>query len=250
MSFAISHMPTNDGLINPVAEIGAIAARHDIPFLLDACQSVGHCPVDVAQIGCTMLSATGRKYLRGPRGTGFLWVREDWIDRLDPPFLDNRAARWTGVAEYRVSDTARRFENWESYIAGRLGLATALDYANTLGMEVIWSRIQHLSVRLRDGLSGIDGVTVHDRGAEKSGIVTFTKTGWTADDLSARLRLDHRINTSGSDVQLTRTDLIASGIPRMVRASPHVFDTEDEIDVLLDAVRAYLAFDPPLKGEI
>ena len=234
----ISHMPTDDGLINPVAQIGAIAKRHDIPFLLDACQSVGHMPVDVSQIQCTMLSATGRKYLRGPRGTGFLWVREDWISRLNPPFLDNRAAKWTGVDRYEVADTARRFENWESYIAGRLGLGVALDYAHSIGMAAIWDRIQALSARLRDGLSECPGVTLHDRGTAKSGIVTFTKAGLTSAEVSTHLRLQHRINTSVSDVQLTRASLIASGVPNMVRASPHVYNTEAEVDALIAAVSA------------
>ena len=234
----ISHMPTNDGLINPVAEIGAIAKRHGIPFLLDACQSVGHMPVDVSQIHCTMLSATGRKYLRGPRGTGFLWVREGWIPRLNPPFLDNRAAKWTGVDHYEVAQTARRFENWESYIAGRLGLGVALDYAHSIGMAAIWDRLQALSARLRDGLSDCPGVTLHDRGTAKSGIVTFTKAGLTSAEVSTHLRLQHRINTSVSDVQLTREALIASGVPNMVRASPHAYNTEAEVDALIAAVNA------------
>ena len=234
----ISHMPTNDGLINPVADIGAIAHRHGIPFLLDACQSVGHMPVDVAQIQCTMLSATGRKYLRGPRGTGFLWVREDWISRLNPPFLDNRAAKWTGVDQYEVAQTARRFENWESYIAGRLGLGVAIDYAYTIGMSAIWARLQSLSSRLREGLSDCSGITIHDRGTEQSGIVTFTKAGLTATDVSTHLRLQHRINTSVSEVQLTRDGLIASGVPNMVRASPHAYNTEAEVDALIAAVNA------------
>lgn len=232
----ISHMPTNDGLVHPVAEIGKACAAAGIPFLLDACQSVGHCPVDVTSIGCTMLSATGRKYLRGPRGTGFLWVRDDWIGRLDPPFLDNHAAAWTSVEGYTIAKTARRFENWESYVAGRLGLGVALDYAKTLGIDAIWARVRALSSRLRDGLAAIPGVTVHDRGTMKSGIVTFTKAGLESADLSERLRQTRRINTSVSDVQLTRRDLIGAGVTAMVRASPHVYNTQVEINALLEAM--------------
>jgi cysteine desulfurase/selenocysteine lyase len=234
----VSHMPTNDGLVNPVAEIGAVAKRRGVPFLLDACQSVGQCPIDVAEIGCDMLSTTGRKYLRAPRGTGFLWVRAEWIEKLNPPFLDNRAARWTGVNSYAVAPTARRFENWESFIAGRIGLGVALDYARTIGVAEMWARIQTLAAGLREELSALPGVTVHDRGTIQSGIVTFTKAGIDAAALSHALRLEHKINTSVSDVQLTRRDLMEAGVTAMVRASPHAFNTEEEIDRLIAAVRS------------
>lgn len=232
----ISHMPTNDGLINPAAEIGAIAKKHDIPYLLDACQSVGQCPIDVTALGCTMLSTTGRKYLRGPRGTGFLWVRDDWIERLDPPFLDNRAARWTSIDGYTISPTAQRFENWESFFAGRIGLGVALDYAMTVGLEAGWQRIQMLATRLRDGLDTLPGFTVHDRGRDKSGLVTFSHADHASADLSRRLREEFRINTSVSDVQLTRESLIAGGTTAMLRASPHYYNTEEEIDALLEVL--------------
>jgi selenocysteine lyase/cysteine desulfurase len=232
----LSHMPTNDGLVNPAEAVGAVAAKHGIPYLLDACQSVGHYPVDVAKTGCTMLSTTGRKFLRGPRGTGFLWVREDWIGKLDPPFLDNRAARWTEIDGYEVWDTARRFENWESFVAGRIGLGVALDYANMLGPQAIWNRVTALANRMRAGLGAIPGITVHDRGTVKSAIVTFSHKEVATTEIVNRLRLEHRINTSASDVQLTRTDTLDTGIKAMVRASPHVYNTEDEIDTLLNAV--------------
>jgi selenocysteine lyase/cysteine desulfurase len=229
-------MPTNDGLINPVEAIGAVCRDKRIPFLLDACQSVGQCPVDVARIGCTMLSTTGRKYLRGPRGTGFLWVSEEWIGRLNPPFLDNRAATWSSVEGYTIAETARRFENWESFVAGRLGLATALDYALMLGPGAIWSRIQYLSDMLRTGLREIPGITVQDRGTGQSGLVTFTYAGRDTASLSKALREKYRINTSVSEVQLTRTALVESGVTHMLRASPHVYNTETEIHRILEAL--------------
>lgn len=232
----LSHMPTNDGLINDAAAIGALAKEAGIPLLLDACQSVGHMPIDVMSLGCTMLSTTGRKYLRGPRGTGFLWVREDWIERLNPAFLDNHAATWTGVDTYQIKDSALRFENWESYFAGRLGLGAAIDYALELGMEEIWDRIQMLSTKLRNGLAEIPGITLRDHGTNKSGIVIFTKDGEPAEDLTARLRETHRINTSLSSAQLTRADQIDQGVQKMVRASPHAYNTEAEIEAFLAAV--------------
>ena len=232
---ALTHMPTNDGLINPAEAVGKIAGAAGVPYLLDACQSLGQMPIDVGKIGCTMLSGTGRKYLRGPRGTGLVWVRDDWIEKLEPPLLDNRAARWDSIDSFTIQPDATRFENWEFYVAGKIGLARALDLMAETGIEAIWARIQELSRYLRDGLSATPGVTVHDTGVEQSGIVTFTKAGEAAAVTRARL-MAAQINCSLSDSQLTRDDLIGAGIKVMVRASVHAYNTTDEVDQLLQRV--------------
>jgi selenocysteine lyase/cysteine desulfurase len=232
---SITHVPTNGGLVNPAAAVGGIAKKAGIPFLLDACQSVGHMPIDVEKIGCDMLSATGRKYLRGPRGTGILWVRQQLIKSLEPPFLDLHAAEWSGQRSYLVRPNARRFESWESYVAGRAGLTAAIDYALSWDVENCYARIQALANNLRSILSKLPGVTVHDLGVEKCGIVTFTKDGVEPEEIFRELSAQN-INIETSSLESTRLDMEARGLKLILRASVHYYNTDDEINSFCQAV--------------
>jgi selenocysteine lyase/cysteine desulfurase len=234
---AMTHVPTHGGLVNPAEEVGAAARAAGVPFLLDACQSVGQLPVDVGRIGCDMLSTTGRKFLRGPRGTGFLYVRRDFLGRLEPPFLDLHAATWTGPDRFEIRGDARRFENWETNYAGKIGLGVAVDYALSWGMPAIEARVTALAARLRDQLQATGGVRVHDLGQRRCGIVTFTVDGVPSADVQRQLTA-HGVNTSVSHTAESRHDLARRGLPDLVRASVHYYNTEAELDQLVAALPA------------
>ena len=232
---AITHVPTQGGLVNPAEEVGAATREAGVPFLLDACQSIGQLPVDVARIGCDVLSATGRKFLRGPRGTGFLYVRRGFLDQIEPPFLDLHAATWTSPDTYEIRPDTRRFENWETNYAGKIGLGVAVDYALSWGLEAIEARVTGLADRLREALTSLPGVHVHDQGQRRCGIVTFSIDGVAADRVQQQLAT-HRVNVSVSLVDYARLDLPHRGLPDLVRASVHYYNTDDELDRLISSL--------------
>ena len=234
--FALTHVPSTSGLVNPAAEVGRIARDAGALFLLDAGQSVGQLRVDVDELSCDILAAPGRKFLRGPRGTGFSYTRSSVIERLEPPFLDLHAARWTAPDRYEVRSDARRFESWETNHAAKIGLGVAVDYALEVGIDAIEARVGALATRLRTELATVPGVAVHDRGRRLCGIVTFSVGSQPAVEVSRRLR-EQRINTSVAWHE--HTLLAGPGRPAgdLVRASVHYYNTDDELDALCDGVR-------------
>jgi selenocysteine lyase/cysteine desulfurase len=232
---ALTHVPTNGGLVNPAAAVGAVTRAKGVPFLLDACQSVGQIDLDVARIGCDFLSATGRKYLRGPRGTGFLYVHPDWIDRLEPGSLDMRSACWTAAGAYTPRAGARKFETFEFNYASVIGLGTAVDYALSWGLPAIEARVGWLASTLRRRLDRIPGVAIRDLGRDTCGICTFTVDGWSAQAVKAALA-DQHIRVTVSERSSTRLDMDRRDLDAVVRASVHYYNTEDELDRLCAAV--------------
>ncbi len=238
---SISHIPTQGGLVQPAEAVGKIVNDAGVMYILDACQSVGMMPLDVKKIGCDFLSATGRKYMRGPRGTGFLYARTRSTSHIEPIFLDNHAARWTGDNEYTVIGDAKRFENWERYFAGVIGLKSAADQASEFGMEAVWARLRELAEGLRARLKPMKGITLTDLGTTKGAIVTFAAHGADHTALKMALRVQG-INVSVSTQFSSRLDLKGRGLKDVMRASVHLYNTEAELDRFVKALEvAYSA---------
>ncbi|WP_055712044.1 aminotransferase class V-fold PLP-dependent enzyme [Streptomyces torulosus] len=231
----VTHVPTSGGLINPAAEIGRITRAAGVPFLLDATQSVGQFPVDVTEIGCDLLTATGRKFLRGPRGTGFLWVRPEALEYLEPHVIEIQAATWDGERGFTWQPGARRFESWETGYANVLGLETAVRQALDLGLDRIGERALALGAYLRDRLDALPGVTTHDLGAHRCAIVTAKVDGVPAAEVAAALA-GHGINVTYTVPEHTQFDTEHRGVHPLVRLSPHYYNTEAELDLTVETM--------------
>ena len=233
---AVTHIPTSSGLVQRVADIGTICREQDTLYLVDACQSVGQMPLEVEHIGCDFLSATARKFLRGPRGLGFLYVSDRALDAgLEPLFPDLHGADWIEADVFQPLPDARRFENWEFPFALVLGLGRAADYALDLGLEPIRHRSWALAASARDGLAEIDGVRVLDRGSEPCAIVTIATEGHDPASLVHSLRAQG-INTSLSMRDYAILDFDDQGVEAAVRISPHYYNTEEEIEAVVAGV--------------
>ncbi|OQP49776.1 aminotransferase V [Niastella yeongjuensis] len=233
---AITHIASTAGNVLPVAAIGEVARKHHILFLLDACQSVGHVPVDVQAIGCDMLAVTGRKYLRGPRGSGFLYVRQSIQDKLQLNCFDGRTVTSVTQQDFVVRADARRFEWYEKNPALVLGLQKAVEYVLHIGIERVWQRIQMLADLLRQRLQAIEGVVIHDQGDVLCGIVTFSLTGIPVTEVKAKLATKN-INVHIGLAPSTLYYMNRKELTGIVRASVHYYNTEEEIERVCQELR-------------
>lgn len=237
----VSWVPTNSGMVQDVEAVGAVCEETGVPYLVDACQAVGQIPIDVARLRCDYLSVTARKFLRGPRGIGFLYVSDRALDRGDYPlFVDMRGARWSDADRFELVDNAQRFEDWEFPYALVLGLGAAARYARSVGVEAGGARASRLAANLRDQLASIGGVRVLDRGRRQCAIVTMDARGQDASELSAMLNR-RGINTAVSLRWYGQIDFTEKGTAGALRVSPHYYNTEDEINAAVAAIRDILS---------
>lgn len=234
---SVTHIPTNSGLVQRVKDIGAIASNHDCWYILDACQSIGQMKLDMRELKCDFLSVTNRKFLRGPRGAGFLAVSERVLRQgLEPLFIDMRGAEWIEKDLYRQRPDAMRFEDWEFAYALVLGTRAAIEYCLNVGEERIWQRVKSLSSYMRNKLSVIDKIRVLDRGPEVCGLVTFALNGFEPNHLVQELR-KRKINIVASYRSYAVIDFDEKKVQWALRASPHYFNTHDEIDQFVDTLK-------------
>jgi len=234
---AITHIPSTAGGMTPIIEIGKIARKHKILYLVDACQTAGQVPIDVEAIGCDMLAVTGRKFLRGPRGTGFLYVRKAIQDQLGLTYMDGFTAKLNSMVDYTVRSDARRFELYEKNRALTLGLGAAIEYALAIGLDRIWQRVRHLAEQMRKQLAAIDGITVHDIGDQKCGIVTFSVSNMDAQSVKTALNRQH-INVSVAGTVSAMIYMNKNHLSSIVRASVHYYNSEEEIIRLCEVLAA------------
>lgn len=235
---AVTWVPTNSGLVQPVEAVGAICRDAGVPYLVDGCQAVGQLPIDVDRVGCDFLGATARKFLRGPRGIGFLYVSDEVLQRgLHPLFIDLRGATWTDPDAFTLAPDARRFENWEFAYALLLGLGEAARYASAVGIDKAGRRAADLAAHMRRRLANVDGIRVLDRGPTLCAIVTAEVRGRDAADLVSELR-DAGVNVSAAGRSSAVIDMDEKRASSAVRISPHYFNTEREVDLAADLLAA------------
>jgi selenocysteine lyase/cysteine desulfurase len=237
---AISWIPTNGGLVNPAENVGKVAKKYNIPYLLDACQAAGQMQIDVKKIQCDFLSATGRKFLRGPRGTGFLYINEKWLDTIEPAMIDHFGAPWVKKNVYELREDARRFETWENSYALRAGLGEAINYAEEIGIDLIHERVQLLAKFNRDLLSEIQNIQLRDIGIEQCGIISFS-----IDEKNNPKEIVDQMSEAGFaiglvDPESTLIDSERRNLPTLLRMAPHYYNTEDEIEKAVKQVSLLL----------
>jgi selenocysteine lyase/cysteine desulfurase len=237
---ALTWVPTNSGLVQPAAEVGAICREAGVPYLVDACQAVGQLPVDIHALHCDYLAATARKFLRGPRGIGFLYVSDRVLATGAHPLLvDMHGADWTDPDAFELAPDARRFETWEFAYALVLGLGVAARYALDVGLETARDRARELAAYARARLADLPGVRVLDRGPELCAIVTAALDNRDSKDIKLALR-SRGINTSSPQREDAVIDMDEKRASSALRISPHYYNTKEEIDLAVDALREIL----------
>lgn len=237
---SITHMPTGNGVVHPIEKIGEIATKHNILYIVDACQSAGQCPLDIKKIKCDFLSASGRKFIRGPRGTGFLYVSSKVVKKITPPFVDLRSAEWLSPHIYKTREEAIAFETWEKNFSIYLGLGEAIKIINTIGAETIWNRVLEISSYLRSQIKDIDCVELQDRAKLLSGIVTFSIEGESDPSRLINELEEKNIGIGATKKEFTQLEFRQREFSFVYRTSVHYYNTKSEVDAFVNALKSYL----------
>ncbi|MDA1082234.1 MAG: aminotransferase class V-fold PLP-dependent enzyme [Gemmatimonadetes bacterium] len=237
---AVTWVPTFGGLVQRVEDVGEVCVAAGVPYLVDGCQAVGQLDIDVTTVRCDFLAATARKFLRGPRGVGFLYVSDGALARdWHPLLVDMRGAKWPAPGGYALFDGARRFEQWEQSHALVLGMGAAARYALAAGVARTAARAHALAAELRARLANIPGVRALDRGERLSAIAAFECAGPDASVLVRALR-ERGVNTTAQTADENAVALQRLGASSLLRVSPHYYNDESDLDAIENALRELL----------
>ncbi len=232
---ALAHCSNVTGTIQPIGEIGELAAANGIPFLVDAAQSAGMIPLNVGELGVTLLAAPGHKGLLGPQGTGFLYIAEG----LCPlPLLVGGTGTHSSNEE-QPTEMPARYESGTQNVPGIAGLKAGLDFIRETGIETIRSKESLLVACLVEGLGRIPGISIHGphRDRERGGIVSFTLRDMDPSNIGFTLDQDYDIAVRvGLHCAPGAHRCIGTYPEGTVRVSPGYFNTQADIERLIAAV--------------
>lgn len=228
----VSHVLCTTGAELPVPELARLCRERDVVCVIDGAQAPGQIPVDLHALGCDFYVASGHKWLLGPKETGFLYVRDEWLDRWRPSYVGAYSDDGFDLA----SGTFRRLRPASASEYGTRstpllrGLEAGIQFLETVGPEAVFQRGRSLALRLREGLEALPAVEVLTPLACGHAILTFTlpASGGNQNEWVNRIRGDHGI----------RLRPVSEAGLSAVRASPHICNGEEEIDRLLEVLRA------------
>ena len=229
----VTHVSNVLGTINPVRDICREARKRGIATLVDGSQALPHMPVDIKAIGCDFYVFTGHK-MCGPTGTGALWARREHLEAM-PPFLGGgemiKEVRFDGTV---FNDPPHRFEAGTPNIAGHVGLGTAVDYLDAVGMDRIAAREAELLAHLTEAMTKVDGLRIIGTAPDKAAVVSFLVEGAHAHDLATLLDLEGVAVRSGHHCAHPLMQFY--GVPATCRASLAFYNTHDEIERFIAAL--------------
>ena len=231
----VCHIASQSGNIQNVEEICKVSKKlnNKIIFLLDACQSIGHIKIDVKKINCDVMVGSGRKYLRGPRGTGFMYIKDSIKKNIRPSIFDSRSCVLKKMKTILYKKNL--FETFEFPPALIIGLSESLSYLNKLGIKKIEKKIKNLSIYFRKKIKKINSVTVYENPLLLSGINTISVEKKPVEKIHKYL-LKKKILTSICTTSTSYHHFEKMNVKKLLRISFHHYNTRKEIDYLVEVL--------------